>query len=102
MVCAGGEGKDSCQADSGGPLSVTERGQHTLVGVVSFGAGCGAVSRFNNKNYTSNYSTLMYKMQDGLYGVYTEVAKYRAWIDEKIKKYDGTANFCPYVTRGGK
>ena len=44
MVCAGGGGKDSCQGDSGGPFTVKEGDQHSLVGVVSFGAGCAAVS----------------------------------------------------------
>jgi trypsin len=41
MFCAGvlGEGgKDSCQGDSGGPI-VDEDG--AVVGVVSFGIGCG-------------------------------------------------------------
>ncbi|XP_026481294.1 trypsin-7-like [Ctenocephalides felis] len=38
MVCAGVRGKDSCQGDSGGPL-VTE--DEILVGIVSFGSGCG-------------------------------------------------------------
>ena len=48
MVCAGGAGtgKDACRGDSGGPLTVKEgdKLQHTLVGVVSSGHGCGEVS----------------------------------------------------------
>ena len=43
MVCAGGEGNDFCQGDDGGPLSVKEGDQHSIVGVISFGAGCGSV-----------------------------------------------------------
>ncbi|XP_076759171.1 trypsin alpha [Xylocopa sonorina] len=58
-ICAGltEGGKDSCQGDSGGPLVV----DGSLVGVVSWGMGCG----------TPKYP-----------GVYTDVAYYRQWIKE--------------------
>ncbi|KAF1335944.1 Trypsin protease gip, partial [Globisporangium splendens] len=45
MFCAGGQvGKDACDGDSGGPLVVVtdaEAGQVALLGVISFGRGCG-------------------------------------------------------------
>lgn len=48
MLCAGTEGKDSCQGDSGGALSV----EGYLVGVISTGFGCGI------KNYPGVYTSV--------------------------------------------
>ena len=50
---------DTCQGDSGGPLMTFTQGQWLLVGITSYGTGCGL----------ANYP-----------GVYTRVASYRAWI----------------------
>jgi trypsin len=43
MICAGGTMLDSCGGDSGGPLTIArgEDGYTELVGIVSFGNGCG-------------------------------------------------------------
>lgn len=61
MLCAGFQlgGKDACQGDSGGPLTAATRTNPVLVGVVSWGDGCGLPNRV---------------------GVYTRVAKYTSWI----------------------
>lgn len=58
MVCAGHEagGRDACQNDSGGPLTV----DGVLVGIVSWGVGCAQARQP---------------------GVYARVAYYRDWIE---------------------
>lgn len=62
QICAGYEegGPDACLLDTGSPLAVSGR----IVGFVSWAYGCGA---------------------SGYYGIYTEVAAYRSWIDKKLK-----------------
>jgi len=60
MLCAGSTNKDSCQGDSGGPLVFEDGGgNYDLIGVVSWGYGCGA---------------------NGYPGVYTRVNSYLNWI----------------------
>ena len=46
MVCGLQTGQGHCYGDSGGPFTVEEGGQHTLVGVTTWAAGdsCGVVS----------------------------------------------------------
>ena len=60
------------QGDSGGPLTVDVGGQHVLIGDVSFGEKCGL---------------------EGKYGVYGDVAYFRAWIDSTVSENDG-AKYC--------
>ena len=56
MICAGEEGKDSCQGDGGGPM-VDHAGKQ--VGVVSWGIGCALA---------------------GYPGVFARVSYYADWI----------------------
>ena len=37
-------GNSTCHGDSGGPLTVKQNGKHILVGITSYGYGCGLVS----------------------------------------------------------
>ena len=63
-VCAGGEaGKDACQGDGGGPLVCQVGDSMELAGLVSWGVGCG---------------------QQGVPGVYTNIAAYVNWIRETV------------------
>ena len=57
-LCAGEEGTDACRGDSGGPLVLTY-GEPVLVGIVSWGKGCG---------------------RPGEPGYYVRVDQYRDWI----------------------
>ncbi|CAL4149348.1 unnamed protein product [Meganyctiphanes norvegica] len=67
MICAGVEDytKDSCQGDSGGPLVLideTSNSSNILLGITSWGRDCAS---------------------HGYPGVYTKVANYVPWIEEK-------------------
>ncbi|CAI6343919.1 unnamed protein product [Macrosiphum euphorbiae] len=70
MFCAGyRDGRsDTCSGDSGGPLLCKMRGRWTVVGVTSFGYGCGRRSK---------------------YGIYANVANHVLWITSVIKKSAG-------------
>lgn len=53
---------DTCQGDSGGPLQIVENDKYKLIGITSFGNGCG-----------SNTPS-----------VYTRVARYIDWIESIV------------------
>ncbi|MGF1683762.1 trypsin-like serine protease [Photobacterium minamisatsumaniensis] len=63
--CAGtaAGGKDSCQGDSGGPIVINQGGVITQLGIVSWGIGCA---------------------RPGKYGVYSDIAELRSWVDSII------------------
>ena len=63
MICASLRGRDACAGDSGGPLVSGEGATALLVGVVSWGTGCG-LSTFP--------------------GVYASVAYSRCWVASMI------------------
>ncbi|KAL3276817.1 hypothetical protein HHI36_012178 [Cryptolaemus montrouzieri] len=67
QICAGGEAqKDACFQDGGGPMTCgagTSASRFTVAGIVIWGKSCG---------------------QAGVYGVYTNVPFYRAWIIQTI------------------
>uniref|UniRef100_A0A1B0DLB7 Uncharacterized protein n=2 Tax=Phlebotomus papatasi TaxID=29031 RepID=A0A1B0DLB7_PHLPP len=66
QLCAGShsEEKDTCEGDSGGPLQIYNNNvycMYNIIGVTSFGKGCGSV---------------------GQPGVYTRISNYLDWIEE--------------------
>ncbi|KMY87636.1 trypsin beta [Drosophila simulans] len=63
MICADGHRWDSCEGDSGGPLIEITTGGHELVGIVSWGEGCG-----------TNL------------GVYEDIAFFRNWIKYTVQE----------------
>ncbi|XP_062969271.1 LOW QUALITY PROTEIN: vitamin K-dependent protein C [Cynocephalus volans] len=66
MLCAGilGDRRDACEGDSGGPMVTFFHDTWFLVGLVSWGEGCGLLHN---------------------YGVYTKVSRYLDWIHGHIR-----------------
>ncbi|XP_044252710.1 serine protease persephone-like isoform X1 [Tribolium madens] len=63
QICAADSKSDACQGDSGGPLQTQgNRSLWTIVGVTSYGIGCG-----------SRYP-----------GIYTRISSYVDWIEERV------------------
>ncbi|KAM6954058.1 vitamin K-dependent protein C [Aplochiton taeniatus] len=71
VLCAGVLGRqlDACEGDSGGPMVTLYRDTWFLIGLVSWGEGCGNVDKF---------------------GVYTKVSNYNGWIDSVREAWDKT------------
>ncbi|XP_074545141.1 vitamin K-dependent protein C-like [Halichoeres trimaculatus] len=71
MLCAGILGKkiDACEGDSGGPMVTLYRDTWFLVGLVSWGEGCGREDKL---------------------GIYTKVSNYNQWIQQVMDDWDST------------
>jgi secreted trypsin-like serine protease len=64
MLCAGGvDGEDSCERDSGSPMTCRQEGAQSdnLCGLASYGLSCGL---------------------QGVPGVYTQVSHFIGWIQD--------------------
>lgn len=69
MICAGGDGVDTCTYDSGGPLfGVDAAGRYVQLGITSWGQGCAVTP-----------------------GVYTEVSAFADWLNQFVEA-DGDVN----------
>jgi len=75
MLCAGNTSDiiDACGGDSGGPLTYESEGRTFIVGVVSWGRGCG----------------------EKLPGVYARVTEVLPWINEQLKQTVNSTLNCP-------
>ncbi|XP_058275061.1 vitamin K-dependent protein C-like isoform X1 [Hemibagrus wyckioides] len=67
VLCAGsiGSTEDACKGDSGGPMMTLYRNTWFLIGLVSWGEGCGRTDKL---------------------GIYTKVSNYLEWIDSVMKE----------------
>ncbi|XP_046967003.1 trypsin-1-like isoform X3 [Vanessa cardui] len=63
-LCAGRASTDSCQGDSGGPLLLQQGDRFQIVGIVSWGVGCG---------------------RPGYPGVYTRITRYLPWLRANLR-----------------
>ncbi|KAK2896096.1 vitamin K-dependent protein C [Channa argus] len=68
VLCAGilGQRMDACEGDSGGPMVTLYRDTWFLIGLVSWGEGCGREDKL---------------------GIYTKVSNYNDWINSVINQW---------------
>lgn len=71
MLCAGvvGQRTDACEGDSGGPMVTLYRQTWFLLGLVSWGEGCGDLDKL---------------------GIYTKVSNYMDWINQVREDWDSS------------
>uniref|UniRef100_H3CAT7 Vitamin K-dependent protein C n=1 Tax=Tetraodon nigroviridis TaxID=99883 RepID=H3CAT7_TETNG len=71
MLCAGvvGQRMDACEGDSGGPMVTLYRRTWFLLGLVSWGEGCGDLDKL---------------------GIYTKVSNYLDWINQVREGWDNS------------
>ncbi|XP_072219522.1 vitamin K-dependent protein C [Leuresthes tenuis] len=69
VLCAGilGQSTDACEGDSGGPMVTLYRKTWFLIGLVSWGEGCGREDKL---------------------GIYTKVSNYNEWITRVQEEWD--------------
>ncbi|XP_075339020.1 vitamin K-dependent protein C [Odontesthes bonariensis] len=69
VLCAGilGQSRDACEGDSGGPMVTLYRNTWFLIGLVSWGEGCGKEDKL---------------------GIYTKVSNYNGWIQQVQEEWD--------------
>uniref|UniRef100_A0AB38ZEH4 Venom S1 protease 38 n=1 Tax=Ectomocoris sp. TaxID=3104572 RepID=A0AB38ZEH4_9HEMI len=74
QICTFNYRKDACQGDSGGPVLWLdpETNRYSLVGIVSFGSGCGSDSP----------------------GITTDVVYFNKWIQQKMTETNPEATTC--------
>ncbi|XP_034542175.1 ovochymase-2 [Notolabrus celidotus] len=95
VLCAGPErgGRDACQGDSGGPLvclTSSGSGHWVVLGVTSWGKGCGR-SWENNRSRSPS--------RRGSPGLFTDVRLLLPWVKHKLRleadeQQQGTSNLC--------
>ncbi|KPP64410.1 hypothetical protein Z043_117239 [Scleropages formosus] len=67
VLCAGwlGTRHDACEGDSGGPMVTRYRGTWFLIGLVSWGEGCGHPEKLGIYTKVSNYLEWIRSVQKG-------------------------------------